>query len=104
MKMSRKGRRNRRGSRINDVYRRLSLYCPHHLFKELKGIAGENRCSLEFVLRDALEHYVDVVSFTALENSLFAEDGASRYNPAKDSQNVTGDLPKAGRMSRFRHR
>ena len=68
MKTIRKKPRKGKRERIDDVYRRVLLHCPNDLYRELTEIARDNRCSLEFVVRDALEHYVDdIIRFTALQ-------------------------------------
>lgn len=60
----------RRSLRVDHVHRRVLLHCPHDLYGELRVIARENQCSLEFVIRDALEHYIDeVIRFTAIKAS-----------------------------------
>ncbi len=62
MKRIRKWPRKRKRRRIDDVYRRLFLYCPHDLYRSLAEIALDNGCSLEFVVRDACERYVNDIS------------------------------------------
>ena len=82
--IQKKPRRGKR-ERFDDVYRRVFLHCPHDLYHELREIARDNQCSLEFVVRDALERYVDdLICFTDLDNSTSAHATAQGVCPLCD--------------------